>query len=67
MLQKFPEPRGILQNDIDKKYSGEGKKKNGKVHYKNDNANQDPLFLTHDCLTKVPYLLRLTWISDRWW
>jgi hypothetical protein len=38
-LQEFSEPGGILINDIDKKYSGEGKKKNGQVHQKNDNAN----------------------------
>jgi hypothetical protein len=31
LLQKFSEPRGILQNDIDKKYSGKRQKKNGQV------------------------------------
>lgn len=60
LLQKFSKPGGILPNNIDKKYSCEGKKKNGQVQYKNDNANQNPLFFTHDCLTRARYLLGLT-------
>jgi hypothetical protein len=55
-LQKLPEPGGILKNDINKKYSGEGKKKNGQVHQKNDNTNQDPLFFTHDGFLKASEL-----------
>jgi len=47
-LQKLPEPGGVFPNDIDQKYGGEGKKKNGQVQQENDNANQDPLFFTHD-------------------
>ncbi len=53
LFQKFPEPGGILPDDVDKEYSADRKKKNGQVQQKNNSANQDPLFLTHNCLHKA--------------
>ena len=53
LLQKFPEPWGIFQNDIDKEYGTERKKKNGQIQQKNSDAKQSPLLFGHDCLRKV--------------
>jgi len=50
LLQELPEPGRIYQNDVNQKYSGQGKEKNSKINQQNADADQNPMRHAHNHL-----------------